>query len=159
MGKSFFFVRTKIDNDIRSEKRKLKTTQYDEDETLKALKKDCAKNLESFSFSKEKIFLVSSHYPAKWEFERLKQAILGQLPARQKEALMLSLHTVSKDILEEKITLLKGMYHKVDSKRITYVHTRGRAKSISGGRVYLRSESLISFEVIASNYLFLRHRP
>ena len=157
MGKSFFFVRTKIDNDIRSEKRKNK--QYDEKETLKALKKDCAKNLESFSFSEEKIFLVSSHCPARWEFERLKQAILDQLPAKQKEALMLSLHTVSKDILKEKITLLKGMYHKVDSRRIFYVYTRGHARSISGGRVYSRSESLISFEVIASNYRFLRHRP
>ena len=107
MGKSFFFVRTKIDNAVRSEKRKSKL--YDENKTLKAIKKDCAKNLESFSFSEENIFLVSSHYPARWEFERLKQAILDQLPVRQKEALMLSLHTVSKDILKEKITLLKGI--------------------------------------------------
>lgn len=110
MGKSFFFIRTKIDRDVQSQKRCLKK-KFDENKTLEEIRGDCAQNLKAFSFSEEKIFLVSSHHPAKWDFERLKQAILDQLPSKQKEALLLALHTVSKDILKEKIALLKSRYH------------------------------------------------
>ena len=108
MKKSFFFVRTKIDNDKRSEKRKLKS-RFDEAKMLEQLKDDCLKNLQSFNFCDEKIFLVSNHYPAKWDFERLKKAILDQLPSKQKESLTLSLRACSESIVAEKIKTLKGM--------------------------------------------------
>jgi GTPase Era involved in 16S rRNA processing len=110
MGKSFFFVRTKVDQAMKSEKRKKKTA-FDEEKVLKILKDDCVKNLASkaFEVAEERVFLISSHYPTQWDFERLEKAILDQLPVKQKEALMLSLHTKSKDILKEKLQLIKGI--------------------------------------------------
>ena len=106
MQKSFFFVRTKIDNDRRSEEHK---NGFDEEEMLEKMKNDCFKNLQSFAFSGEKIFLVSNHHPAKWDFDRLKKAILDQLPLKQKESLTLSLRACSGIIIAEKIKTLKGM--------------------------------------------------
>ena len=106
MKKSFFFVRTKIDNDKRSEKRK---NRFDEAKMLEQLKNDCFKNLQSFDFSDEKIFLVSNHYLAKWDFDRLKKAILDQLPSKQKESLTFSLRAHSESIIAEKIKTLKGI--------------------------------------------------
>jgi GTPase Era involved in 16S rRNA processing len=108
MGKSFFFVRTKIDNDKRSEKRKLKNG-FDEEKMLKALRDDCVENLQNFNFGEEKIFLVSNHKPTKWDFDRLKKEILDQLPSMQKESLTFSMRTHSKDMVNEKIQMLKSM--------------------------------------------------
>jgi hypothetical protein len=61
------------------------------------------KNLEYFGAGDEVVFLISNHYPAKWDFARLTQAILDVLSLRQKESLTLSLDlltTHSKDILK-----------------------------------------------------------
>ena len=106
MKKSFFFVRTKFDNDWRSEKRR---KGFDEIKLMEKLKNNCIENLQSFNFSAEKIFLVSNHKPDKWDFDRLKKAILDQLPTRQKESLTFSLRSRSKSIMTEKVRILKGM--------------------------------------------------
>ena len=105
MQKSFFFVRTKIDNDRRCEKRK---KGFDEAKMMEELKSNCFEYLQSFNFSSDKIFLVSNHHPAKWDFDRLKKAILDQLPSKQKESLTFSLRAHSKNILTEKVKILKG---------------------------------------------------
>ena len=76
MRKSVFFVRTKIDNDIQSERRK---KGFDEAKMLEKVKKYIALNLQSFNFSTEKIFLISNYDPDKWDFDRLKKAILDEL--------------------------------------------------------------------------------
>ena len=84
MRKPFFFVRSKIDNDIRSERRK---KGFDEAKMLEIVKEKCAANLQFVNFSTEKIFLISNHHPDKWDFDRLKKAILDELPPRQRESL------------------------------------------------------------------------
>ena len=84
MRKSFFFVRSKIDNDIRYEKRK---KGFDEAKVLENVKNYCTKYLQSFNFSTEKIFLISNYDPGEWDFDRLKKAILDGLPSRQRESL------------------------------------------------------------------------
>ena len=109
MKKSFFFVRTKIDSDKKAEMKRLKE-KFDEEKMLKKIRDDCAKNLKDFDFSEEKIFLISSWKQHKWDFERLKKAVLDQLPSKQKESLAFSMRTHSEDILSEKIEILKGMF-------------------------------------------------
>ncbi|CAB3991261.1 interferon-inducible GTPase 5-like [Paramuricea clavata] len=107
MEKSFFFIRTKIDNDKKAEKRKLKK-EFNEEEMLKTLRNGCVENLQNFNFGEDKIFLISNWAPTKWDFDRLKLAILDQLPSKQKELLTFSLCTCSKTLLKEKIQLLRG---------------------------------------------------
>jgi predicted GTPase len=106
MKKSFFFVRTKIDQDDQNEKRK---KAYNQEAMLKYIRKDCWENLKSFGA--DETFLISNHHPAKWDFARLAQAILDVLPLRQRESLTLSLDlltSLSKDILKRKVEILRG---------------------------------------------------
>ncbi|KAJ7387308.1 hypothetical protein OS493_004291 [Desmophyllum pertusum] len=63
--------------------------------------------------------LISNHYPAKWEFARLTQAILDALPSFQRESLALSLSTLtslSTEVLQRKVQILKGSLWMVASK-------------------------------------------
>ena len=109
MGKSFFFIRSKIDNDRRSEKRKLKKN-FKENKMLRQISDDCMKSIKDFGVGEQDIFLISSHEPTKWDFDRLQKAILDQLPSKQKESLIFTLQTRSKDFLRDKIALLKSKF-------------------------------------------------
>ena len=110
MKKSFFFVRNKIDVDVKAEKQK---RAFNEDLTLSNIRKDALENLKDLVANDEEVFLISSHKTKKWDFSRLTEAILDSLPCRQKEALTLSLDlqtTQSKDILKRKADVLRGGY-------------------------------------------------
>ena len=110
MKKSFFFVRTKIDADVRSQKRK---RNFDEDVMLRSIWSECLENLEKVGVKDNDVFLISNLKPAKWDFARLSGAILDGLPDRLKESLTLSLDlmtTQSKDILKRKADALRGSY-------------------------------------------------
>ena len=110
MEKSFFLVRTKIDQDVRNERRK---ETFNEEAMLNDIRKYCLKNLKSFGADDKDVFLISNCYPAKWDFARLTHAILDVLPLHQKESLTLSLNLLtwhSKDILKRKVEILRGNY-------------------------------------------------
>ena len=105
MKKSFFFVRTKIDQDIDNESEK---RAFNEGATLNDIRRDCLKNLKRSSFGDIAIFLVSNRKTAKWDFARLQEAILDVLPLRQKQSLTLSLTSHSKNILIKKVAILRA---------------------------------------------------
>ena len=85
MKKSFFLVRTKIDQDVQNEKRK---KAFNQEAMLNDIRKDC---LKSFGANEEVVFLISNHHPAKLDFAGLTQAILDILPEHQKESLTLTI--------------------------------------------------------------------
>ena len=109
MKKSFIFVRTKIDADVCSQKRK---RNFDEDFMLRNIRSECLENLKKVGV-KDNVFLINNLEPAKWDFARLSGAILDGLPDRLKESLTLCLDlmtTQSKDILKRKADALRGSY-------------------------------------------------
>ena len=106
--KKFFLIRTKIDNDARSEKRK---RSFNERAMLEKIRRDCAENLSDLLSNEEDIFLISNHYPSKWDFDRLTQAILCAQQTLQRESLTLSLgafRSSSTEMLKKKVEILKG---------------------------------------------------
>ena len=109
-GKSFFFIRTKIDVDYISEKRK---KSFDEAKMLRDIRTDCLNNLNDDGYnpiSGEHIFLISNHHPSKWDFDRLTRAILDALPRYQRESLTLSLDaqiSLSREILRRKVAIFR----------------------------------------------------
>ena len=106
LGKSFFFIRTHIDVDYGSQRRK---KSFNEEAMLKTIREDCFGNLNGLTSGD--VFLISNLYPAKWDFARLTQAILDVLPFRQRECLTLSLGvltSLSSDMLKRKAELLRG---------------------------------------------------
>ena len=101
-------MRTKIDQDIDNESQK---RVFNEESTLNDIKEDCWKNLEGLAAGNEIVFLISNRKTAKWDFDRLTQAILDVLPLRQKESLTLSLDLLtscSRDLLKRKVEVLRG---------------------------------------------------
>ena len=105
MGKNFFFVRTKIDVDVQAEGRK---RSFNEEALLQQIRADCSNNLGDLLSNQQDIFLISNHFPGKWDFERLTSAILEALPRCQRESLTLTLTRLSTNIVKQKVDILKG---------------------------------------------------
>ena len=112
IDKRFFFIRAKIDQSVESEKCK---RSFNEDDMLEKIRRYCLENLVDEDgnqlANEQNIFLISNRYPAKWEFDRLTQAILDALPIYQRESLTLSLGiltSLSPQFLQRKVQVLKG---------------------------------------------------
>ena len=73
MNKRFFFIRAKIDENVRAEKQK-KKKPFNEDAVLDKIRSSCSANLAGLVRNEEHIFLISNHNPTKWDFARLCQA-------------------------------------------------------------------------------------
>ena len=107
--KTFFFIRTKIDENVRAEKRK---RSFNEEAMLEKIRRNCVESLGDLLSNERDIFLISNHDPDKWDFVRLTQAILDALTRYQRESLTLSLGNVitrsSDDIFQRKVDVLRG---------------------------------------------------
>ncbi|XP_036435044.1 interferon-inducible GTPase 5-like [Colossoma macropomum] len=103
-NKPFYFVRSKIDNDIRSEKKKKK---FNEQQVLSKIKDDCRRNLKKLG--DPKVFLVSSHELEKYDFQALMDHLEGDLPEHKRYALVQSLPVCSLQVLEKKKQYLRRM--------------------------------------------------
>ena len=113
LGKSFFFVRNKIDQDIDNEKRK---RAFNEKSTLDLIRKDCLNKLGDLAAGDKDVFLISTRNTVGWDFDLLRQAILDALPYRQKECLTLSFDletSRSKHLVKRKVDVLRGNYYRV----------------------------------------------
>ncbi|XP_057313020.1 interferon-gamma-inducible GTPase 10-like [Hydractinia symbiolongicarpus] len=67
-GRSFFFIRTKIDIDLWNKKRCC--SRYNESATLKEIRDDCLKKLRA-DFHVPVVFLISNFHPEKYDFPDL----------------------------------------------------------------------------------------
>ena len=81
---------------------------------------DLFPGLSRFSRTHRNPVLISNHYPTKWDFARLSQAILETLPTCQQESLhvffsLSILMSLSIDIFKRKIEILQGHLWKIAS--------------------------------------------
>ncbi len=108
MGKTFFLIRTKIDQDRDNENRK---DSPNVEEMVKRIRDKCYNHVKKLGIDEDKIFLINNHHTEEWDFERLIIAILGKLSDRQKEAftLSLSLRSLSEEIVKKRVEVLRGM--------------------------------------------------
>jgi hypothetical protein len=109
LNKSVFFIRTIIDNDRRSEKRK---KSFNEQAMLQAIREECLEDLKGSEVGDNAVFLISNNHPAKWDFARLTQAIFDVV-YRQRECLTLSRrmpHDVLRGNCEKRTRLLSSWY-------------------------------------------------
>ncbi|XDV19373.1 hypothetical protein PO909_024857 [Leuciscus waleckii] len=102
--KNFYFVRSKIDNDIRAEERK---KGFDEQKVLSEIRKDCQKNLKDVG--EPKVFLISSYDLEKYDFEILQNTLEEELPDHKRSALLQAWPVCSAASLEKKIKFFEGM--------------------------------------------------
>lgn len=102
--KLFYFVRSKVDNDIRCEQKK---KAFNEQHVLSKIKEDCKHNLKKLG--DPKVFLVSSHELEKYDFQALMHHLEGDLPEHKRFALVTSLPVCSAQVLKRKKEYLRKM--------------------------------------------------
>ncbi|XP_055068249.2 interferon-inducible GTPase 5-like [Misgurnus anguillicaudatus] len=102
--KNFYFVRTQIDNDIRSKERR---NGFDEQKVLSEIRQDCKENLKEVE--NPHIFLISCFQVEKYDFEMLRNTLEIELPTHKRSALLQAWPVCSTKSLKEKIKLYEGL--------------------------------------------------
>ncbi|KAK7879941.1 hypothetical protein WMY93_033378 [Mugilogobius chulae] len=100
MKKKFYFIRTKIDNNIRDAERTQR--KFNKEQTLCKIRDDCVKNLKELQIESPKIFLVSSAELRDYDFPSFYEILQKDLPEHQREALLLVLPNISLDVINKK---------------------------------------------------------
>ncbi|XP_016138982.1 immunity-related GTPase family, e4 isoform X2 [Sinocyclocheilus grahami] len=95
--KRFYFVRTKIDNDIRSVAKK---RNFDEQKVLCTIREDCQRNVKELG--NPRVFLISSYDLGKYDFQDLVDTLELDLPENKRFALVQSVPVSSLAMLEKK---------------------------------------------------------
>ncbi|XP_067883527.1 interferon-inducible GTPase 5-like [Heterodontus francisci] len=103
--KKFYFVRSKIDHDLASSKRREKS-QYNEYKTLEKLRNACVESLRKEGLESPQVFLISGWNLDKFDFEKLQEVLEGDLPALKRRAFLLALPSITASIVEKKKTVM-----------------------------------------------------
>ncbi|XP_076136017.1 uncharacterized protein LOC143118794 isoform X2 [Alosa pseudoharengus] len=101
--KKFYFLRSKIDNEVRAEQYK---KNFDEEKLLDQIRQDCINHLKKIV--QPIVFLISSFDLNKYDFPLLVETLSRDLPEHKKKALILSLPIYSTEALESKIKVFEG---------------------------------------------------
>lgn len=106
MNTKFYFVRTKIDQDLNNEE-KSKPKVFNRDGVLQKIRDDCSQHLQKDLSSEPPIFLVSNFDVSDFDFPKLETTLLSELPAHKRHIFMLSLHNVTETAIDRKRDFLK----------------------------------------------------
>ncbi|KAH1180058.1 interferon-inducible GTPase 5-like [Mauremys mutica] len=99
-AKKFYFVRSKVDQDLGAEKRK---PNYSEARTLRQIREDCQAHLQRAGVNDTQVFLLSSWESDKHDFPLLKESLDQEL----RHAMLQKLLDTSCWTLQEKKTALQ----------------------------------------------------
>ncbi|KAM9340855.1 interferon-inducible GTPase 5-like [Symphorus nematophorus] len=105
MGKKFYFVRSKIDNDLRAEERK---RGFDAKKTLAQIRENCIQGLQSQGVQSPQVFLLSSFDLHLHDLPRLHETLEKELPAHKRDALLFAMPNISLDIINKKKEAFQG---------------------------------------------------
>jgi len=78
-GRKFVFVRTKVDQDVRSNRRAHPRT-HSEAAVIEEILMSTKQHLSDSGQSDAEVFLIDSYVPRKYDFERLSKRLLYELP-------------------------------------------------------------------------------
>ncbi|XP_076136018.1 interferon-inducible GTPase 5-like [Alosa pseudoharengus] len=95
--KHFYFIRSKIDNDINAERQR---RDFNKENVLSRIREDCTKNLKVVG--NPQVFLISSFSLQEYDFTRLIDTLRRDLPEKKKQALIQSLPVYSIHALARK---------------------------------------------------------
>ncbi|CAB3998701.1 interferon-inducible GTPase 5-like [Paramuricea clavata] len=104
IGKSFFFIRTKIDYDGRLKDEK----PINEADILEKIRQNYLQHVKDLISSEKENFLISNYHKDKWDFNRLIAGISDASPVLQRECLTLSLSNLTPERLKRKAKFFKA---------------------------------------------------
>ncbi|XP_064425526.1 interferon-inducible GTPase 5-like [Latimeria chalumnae] len=107
VGKTVYFVRSKADEAAKGKK------NNDEEKILKNVRKKCNAKLERAGIKSPSVFLISSFYLERYDFDDLRATIAEPPLDLKRQVFLLSLPPVSLKVLEEKKKLLEGRLNRI----------------------------------------------
>ncbi|XP_069803210.1 interferon-inducible GTPase 5-like [Dendropsophus ebraccatus] len=106
MDKKFYFVRSKVDNDLHASQVQRKKT-YNEENVLKEIRDNCIKNLNDEGIDEPRVFLLSLLELDKYDFYKMQETVDKELPTHKRQIFLESLPNISLPILEKKREALR----------------------------------------------------
>ncbi|KAK0148557.1 Interferon-inducible GTPase 5 [Merluccius polli] len=100
MGKKFYYIRCKIDNNLRDAERSQR--KYDEGETLQEIRENCIQGLEDQGVKSPQVFLVSLFDLHMYDFPTLQETIERDMPSLKRDVLNLDLPNVCRSVIHKK---------------------------------------------------------
>ncbi|TMS20992.1 Interferon-inducible GTPase 5 [Larimichthys crocea] len=100
MKKKFYFVRSKIDNDIRAEERSQR--EFSGEQTLAQIRENCIQGLQKQNIASPQVFLISSFDLHLYDFHLLEETLERELPEHKRNALLFAMPNISLEIINKK---------------------------------------------------------
>jgi len=97
--KKYFFVRSHIDKDISND-RKAHPNSHNEKALLDTIRDDTVEKLKAQGFSDVPVFLISSYDRTKYDFHRIEQQLVEELPAIRRNAAVLYKRSAIRDMAQ-----------------------------------------------------------
>ncbi|XP_033182172.1 interferon-inducible GTPase 5-like [Anabas testudineus] len=101
MKKKFYFVRSKIDHNLRDE-RDDQGSEFNEKQTLDRIRTNCIQGLQKQGLEDTNVFLVSSRKLHLFDFPLLQQTLERELPAHKRDALLFAMPNINLEIIQKK---------------------------------------------------------
>ncbi|XP_067852716.1 interferon-inducible GTPase 5-like [Heptranchias perlo] len=105
LGKNFYFVRPKIDNDLNSLNKQRR--KVNEEEGLEKIRNDCVRKLQEAGIPSPSVFLISNFEPNLYECKQLNEALEDDLQNIKKSVFILARPNLNLEIVEKKRQELK----------------------------------------------------
>ncbi|XP_038631483.1 interferon-inducible GTPase 5-like [Scyliorhinus canicula] len=105
LKKNFYFVRSKIENDLHA--MRMERGDFNEEEELEKIRNYCNRNLQEAGIQSPRVFLISSIDLNRYDFNLLNNALEGDLPSIKKSIYILALPNLNLEIVERKKKELK----------------------------------------------------
>ncbi|KAM3830321.1 interferon-inducible GTPase 5-like [Vipera latastei] len=106
MGKRFYFVRSKIDQDLRASQQR-RPSFFQEVQVLKQMEADCTRQLQKEGLENPKVFLISSFHLQRFDFQRLQDTLAEELEDHKRHTLLLSFPSVTAAAVQKKKSALR----------------------------------------------------
>nr|XP_005313157.3 interferon-inducible GTPase 5-like [Chrysemys picta bellii] len=125
-GKMCYFVRSKVEADLDSDRHSRPST-HDEEEILHNIRNHCIRCLEVGGMMNPEVFLLCTFQLEKYDFPLLRASMEKALPGDKKRALILALPNSSLQILQKKKEALQKQIWKIAlvSSLLTVIHMPG----------------------------------
>ncbi|KAL8219507.1 UNVERIFIED_CONTAM: hypothetical protein K2H54_025997, partial [Gekko kuhli] len=110
MQKKYYFVRSKMDLCMDSERRR---PNFSEDKTLEKVKNYCCENLRMAGEPSPRVFLISRWHLDMYDFPLLQKTLEMELDGLKRHAFILALPVFSREMLEKKNAAMEAYIWKV----------------------------------------------
>ncbi|TSK22657.1 Interferon-inducible GTPase 5 [Bagarius yarrelli] len=117
MKKRFYFVRSRIDNNIKAEKRKKTFTK---EKTLDRIRENCLKGLKQIGLTSPAVFLISCFELNHYDFNRLVERMETELSQHKRNLLILAVPNLSLEINKRKKKALQYDTWKIALRSVTF---------------------------------------